>query len=76
MPELVTMSITVTLAPRARAGLYALLRAQLGSTPSQNAANNGGGVVNMITGNVSGNAVQAGHISGDIHLGGKPHRRR
>ena len=76
VPELATMSITVTLAPRVRAGLYALLRARLSSTPAQTAGDGGGGVVNLITGDVTGASIQAGTIQGPINIGNNPRRRR
>lgn len=76
VPEPGTMSITVTLAPRVRDGLYALLRAQLTSMSAQSPTEREATVTNFVIGDVSGNAIQAGNIHGGINLGSTPRRKR
>ncbi|ANZ35690.1 hypothetical protein BBK82_05945 [Lentzea guizhouensis] len=76
VPELATMSITVTLAPRVRCGLHALLHDHLTRLSVRPAGEPGGGTVNQVTGTVIGTVIQARDINGDVNLGNKPFWRR
>lgn len=64
MPELVTMSIAVSITPRASKGLYALVGKLLTREPGAR----DGGVHNQITGTVIGKVVQARDIQGGVNF--------
>lgn len=65
MPQLVIMSIAVSLSPRAAKGLRALVSERLTS----GSADDDGSLRNTVTENHGGTVVQARDIHGGIHLG-------